>query len=138
MQLPFIHIHTYIFNRLSFVHLIISPHKCKQKTVETWGKLLYNKYSKDKHIYKQNYERLLCFWLSLTLEYRMFSLTLSEVCFLCIRQAYFNLVEETDWQYLTIQSRLQWSYSSHSSDSPYMSSRWHIQLCNLRVTVFYS
>lgn len=49
MQLPFIHIHTYIFNRLSFAHL---TNICinASKELETPGKLLYNKNSKDKYI----------------------------------------------------------------------------------------
>lgn len=59
MQLPFIHIHTYIFNHLSFAHLTnicinaskeLETGNSRKKKVETPGKLLYNKNSKDKYI----------------------------------------------------------------------------------------
>lgn len=53
--------------------------------------------------------------------------------------SYFHLAKlKLHSQCLTIQSRLQWSYSPHPPDSPDVSGGWHIQLCDLKLTGFYS
>lgn len=136
MQLPFIHINTCIFNTY---HLSTSSFPLLNAS----RNLKYMKQSEDIHTHVDKY---LFFKICETKLRKIAMISVIIKTFIqntpsssmkgrfSLYQANcsFDLVnQKLHRQYLTIQSRLQWSYSSHSPDSPDMSSGWHIQLCNL-------